>query len=130
MDAQTVQDFNRSGLVHFLAISGTHIVVIFGLFYFLLIKILPLKFRKYAIISSLIFIWFLPFLSDSEVPLYVQVYCWVFILFTFCFKGNRSAAFTFSVCFYYFNIWYSTAFWCRFQLSFAFWEFTGWISRF
>jgi competence protein ComEC len=43
MDAQTVQDFNRSGLVHFLAISGTHIVVIFGLFYFLLIKILPLK---------------------------------------------------------------------------------------
>jgi competence protein ComEC len=34
MDAQTVQDFNKSGLVHFLAISGTHIVVIFGLFYF------------------------------------------------------------------------------------------------
>lgn len=57
IDAQTVQDFNRSGLVHFLAISGTHIVVIFGLFYLLLIKILPLKFRKYAIISSLAFIW-------------------------------------------------------------------------
>lgn len=57
IDAQTVQDFNRSGLVHFLAISGTHIVVIFGLFYFLLIKILPLKHRKYAIISSLILIW-------------------------------------------------------------------------
>lgn len=57
MDAQTVQDFNRSGLVHFLAISGTHIVAIFGLFYFLLIKILPLKLRKYAVISSLVFIW-------------------------------------------------------------------------
>jgi competence protein ComEC len=57
IDQQTVQDFNRSGLVHFLAISGTHIVVIFGLFYFLLIKILPLKLRKYAILSSLIFIW-------------------------------------------------------------------------
>ncbi|WP_312399033.1 ComEC/Rec2 family competence protein [Chryseobacterium sp.] len=57
IDSQTVQDFNKSGLVHFLAISGTHIVVIFGLFYFLLIKILPLKLRKYAIISSLIFIW-------------------------------------------------------------------------
>lgn len=57
IDAQTVQDFNRSGLVHFLAISGTHIVVIFGLFYFVLIKILPLRFRKQAIISSLIFIW-------------------------------------------------------------------------
>jgi competence protein ComEC len=57
IDAQTVQDFNRSGLVHFLAISGTHIVVIFGLFYFLLIKILPLKCRKYAIVSSLVLIW-------------------------------------------------------------------------
>jgi len=61
MDAQTVQDFNRSGLVHFLAISGTHIVVIFGLCYLLLIKILPLKLRKYAIISSLIFIWLFTF---------------------------------------------------------------------
>jgi competence protein ComEC len=57
IDAQTVQDFNRSGLVHFLAISGTHIVVIFGLFYLILIKVLPLRLRKYAIISSLIFIW-------------------------------------------------------------------------
>ena len=57
IDSQTAQDFNRSGLVHFLAISGTHIVVIFGLFYFLLIRILPLKFRKFAIISSLFFIW-------------------------------------------------------------------------
>ena len=57
MGSNTVQDFNRSGLVHFLAISGTHIVVIFGLFYFLLTQILPLKFRKYAVITSLIFIW-------------------------------------------------------------------------
>ncbi|SEW48979.1 competence protein ComEC [Chryseobacterium wanjuense] len=57
IDSQTIQDFNRSGLVHFLAISGTHIVVIFGLFYFLLMKFFPLKFRKYAIILSLIFIW-------------------------------------------------------------------------
>jgi len=57
IDAETLQDFNKSGLVHFLAISGTHIVVIFGLFYMVLIKVLPLRFRKYAIISSLIFIW-------------------------------------------------------------------------
>lgn len=57
MDADTVQDFNRSGLVHLLAISGTHIVIIFGLFYFLMVRCIPLKFRKYAIISSLIFIW-------------------------------------------------------------------------
>lgn len=57
IDAQTVEDFSRSGLIHFLAISGTHIVVIFGLFYFVLIKILPLKFRTFAIIVSLSFIW-------------------------------------------------------------------------
>jgi competence protein ComEC len=41
MDAQTVQDFNRSGLVHFLAILGT-IAFLCGLFR--LFKILPLKF--------------------------------------------------------------------------------------
>uniref|UniRef100_A0AAU6WP33 ComEC/Rec2 family competence protein n=1 Tax=Chryseobacterium endophyticum TaxID=1854762 RepID=A0AAU6WP33_9FLAO len=57
IDQQTVQDFSRSGLVHFLAISGTHIVVIFGLFYFIFIKVLPLRFRKEAIISSLVLIW-------------------------------------------------------------------------
>lgn len=57
IDAETLQDFNKSGLVHFLAISGTHIVVIFGLFYIVLIKVLPLHFRKYAIISSLVLIW-------------------------------------------------------------------------
>ncbi len=57
MDERTVQDFSRSGLVHFLAISGTHIVVIFGLFYFMFIKVLPLTFRKFAIMASLVFIW-------------------------------------------------------------------------
>lgn len=57
IDQETVKDFNRSGLVHFLAISGTHIVVIFGIFYFLFVLLLPLKFRKYAVISSLVFIW-------------------------------------------------------------------------
>ncbi|MGD1319475.1 ComEC/Rec2 family competence protein [Chryseobacterium sp. 2R14A] len=57
IDAETVEDFNRSGLVHFLAISGTHIVVIFGMFYFLMMRFSPVGFRKYAIIISLIFIW-------------------------------------------------------------------------
>ncbi|WP_255812786.1 ComEC/Rec2 family competence protein [Chryseobacterium sp. MA9] len=57
IDAGTVQDFNKSGLVHFLAISGTHIVVIFGMFYYLLIRFIPLQFRKYAVILSLVFIW-------------------------------------------------------------------------
>ncbi|MGI9651662.1 ComEC/Rec2 family competence protein [Chryseobacterium sp. RLHN22] len=57
IDTETVQDFNRSGLVHFLAISGTHIVVIFGMFYFLMMRFSPVGFKKYAIVISLIFIW-------------------------------------------------------------------------
>lgn len=57
IDVNTMQDFNRSGLVHFLAISGTHIVVIFGLLYFFLVRLIPIKFRKLAVILSLIFIW-------------------------------------------------------------------------
>ena len=57
IDSTVVEDFNRSGLVHLLAISGTHIMAIFGLFYFLLKFILPLKLRRYTIIISLLFIW-------------------------------------------------------------------------
>ncbi|MGK6343967.1 ComEC/Rec2 family competence protein [Chryseobacterium sp. DT-3] len=57
MDSETVEDFNRSGMVHLLAISGTHIVVIFGMFYFLLTRFSPLRLRKYAVISSIVFIW-------------------------------------------------------------------------
>ncbi|MBK1898139.1 ComEC/Rec2 family competence protein [Chryseobacterium sp. YIM B02567] len=57
IDPSVIQDFSRSGLVHFLAISGTHIMVIFGLFYFLLKLLLPLKLRKYTVIVSLVFIW-------------------------------------------------------------------------
>jgi len=56
-DAVTAQDFNRSGLMHFLAISGTHIVVIFGMVYMVLTRYVPASFRKYAIILSLVFIW-------------------------------------------------------------------------
>ncbi|WP_262149317.1 ComEC/Rec2 family competence protein [Chryseobacterium foetidum] len=57
IDSETVQDFNRSGLVHFLAISGTHIVVIFGMFYFLMMRFSSVQFKKYAIVISLLFIW-------------------------------------------------------------------------
>lgn len=57
MDPSTVEDFRRSGLVHLLAISGTHIVVIFGMFYFLLGRFIPIQFRKYVILLSLVFIW-------------------------------------------------------------------------
>lgn len=58
MDSETVDDFNKTGLVHFLAISGSHIAIIFGIFFLVFVKIFPLKYRKFAIISSLVFIWF------------------------------------------------------------------------
>ena len=57
MDAETVADFSRTGLAHILAISGSHIAVIFVLIYFIFQKIFPSKLRKYGIISSVVFIW-------------------------------------------------------------------------
>lgn len=57
MSNESVRDFNRSGLMHFLAISGTHIVIIFWLIMFLFNKIFTLKLRKFGIIFSLILIW-------------------------------------------------------------------------
>lgn len=57
IDSDTVSDFQNSGLIHLLAISGTHIGIIFGLIYLLCLKIFPVKFRSFAIILSLIFIW-------------------------------------------------------------------------
>lgn len=57
INSTVVQDFSKSGLVHFLAISGTHIMVIFGLFYFLFKSLLPLKLRRYTIVVSLLVLW-------------------------------------------------------------------------
>lgn len=57
MDAETVSDFSKSGLVHLLAISGSHMVIIFWIIMFFLKWIFPLKFRKLALIISLILIW-------------------------------------------------------------------------
>ena len=58
MDEITVQDFNKSGLVHFLAISGTHIVIIFWLIMLVLGFLFPVRFRKMSIVFSLFLIWF------------------------------------------------------------------------
>ncbi|WP_233741948.1 ComEC/Rec2 family competence protein [Halpernia frigidisoli] len=57
MDAETVSDFQKSGLIHLLAISGTHIGIIFGVVFFIFLKIFPKRFRSQAIILSLVFIW-------------------------------------------------------------------------
>ncbi len=57
MDAETVQDFSKSGLVHLLAISGSHMAIIFWLVLALLKPIFPVKFRNFPVIISLILIW-------------------------------------------------------------------------
>ncbi len=57
MDAEMVSDFSKSGLVHFLAISGTHLAIVFWLILYLLKPIFPEKFRKIPILLSLLFIW-------------------------------------------------------------------------
>ncbi|WP_228442176.1 ComEC/Rec2 family competence protein [Chryseobacterium nematophagum] len=57
MDYQTMEDFNKTGLIHLLAISGTHIAVIFGLFYFISTQYSPVRFKKYGVIGSVILIW-------------------------------------------------------------------------
>ena len=57
IDKETVSDFSKTGLAHILAISGSHIAVIFGIFYFVFIKLFPARFRKTAIVLSLVSIW-------------------------------------------------------------------------
>ncbi|MBV2164937.1 MAG: ComEC family competence protein [Kaistella sp.] len=57
MDAETVEDFTKSGLMHVLAISGSHMAIIFWLILVVLNPIFPPRFRNYKIIMSLILIW-------------------------------------------------------------------------
>ena len=57
MDSETVQDFNQTGLTHLLAISGSHMVIIFWMTLFVFNQIIPVKFRKLSIILSLALIW-------------------------------------------------------------------------
>lgn len=57
MDNETVQDFSKSGLVHILAISGSHMAIIFWLILLVLNPIFPPKFRNLKIVISLTLIW-------------------------------------------------------------------------
>lgn len=57
MDKETVQDFQKSGLMHILAISGSHMAIIFMLILLVLNPIFPPKFRNTKIIISLVLIW-------------------------------------------------------------------------
>lgn len=57
IDSEMVQDFSKSGLVHFLAISGTHLAIIFWLILFLLKPIFPAQYRQVPIFISLVLLW-------------------------------------------------------------------------
>ena len=57
MDKETVQDFSKSGLMHILAISGSHMAIIFWLILLVLNPIFPPKFRNFKIVISLVLIW-------------------------------------------------------------------------
>lgn len=57
MDTETVQDFNKSGLVHFLAISGTHFAIIFGMLLLLLKPMFPVRYSRIPVVLSLLLIW-------------------------------------------------------------------------
>ena len=57
MDEEMVSDFSKSGLVHFLAISGTHLVIIFWLILFLLKPIFSVKQKNISIILALLLLW-------------------------------------------------------------------------
>lgn len=57
MNSDLVTDFNRSGLTHFLAISGTHVIIIFGLIMLFFTTVFPSNFRKIAILVSVVLIW-------------------------------------------------------------------------
>lgn len=57
MGAELVSDFSKSGLVHFLAISGTHFAIIFWLILFLLKPLFSAKNRNVLIIISLVLLW-------------------------------------------------------------------------
>ena len=64
MDRETVEDFSKSGLVHILAISGSHMAIIFWLILLLLKPIFPARFRNVPIVISLIFIWLFAIFID------------------------------------------------------------------
>lgn len=57
MDGVVVSDFNKSGLVHILAISGSHMLIVFWVILFLLNKMTSVKYRKISLVVALLGIW-------------------------------------------------------------------------
>lgn len=57
MGEVVVQDFSKSGLMHFLAISGTHFAVIFWMLLSLLKPLFSVKYRNIPLVVSLVLLW-------------------------------------------------------------------------
>ena len=68
IDKETVSNFSRTGLAHILAISGSHIVVIYMILFWIFGQIYSARFRKAAIITSLLFIWLFAIFIDYGNP--------------------------------------------------------------
>lgn len=71
MDPEIENDFRRTGVVHLLAISGLHVMMIFQILMFLL---KPIKFirhgTQYRIIIGLILIWIFVAFTDFRPPVF------------------------------------------------------------
>lgn len=85
MDAETVTDFNQTGLTHLLAISGSHMVIIFWITLLIFNQIIPVKFRKVSIVLSILLIWTFAIFIDygSSVMrscLMITCYYWMVLL--------------------------------------------------
>lgn len=57
MDGETVKDFNQTGLTHLLAISGSHMVIIFWIVLSIFNQVFSVKFRNVSIVLSILLIW-------------------------------------------------------------------------
>ena len=64
IDKEIIQNFTRTGLIHILAISGSHMAIIFLLILFFLKPIFSVKYRHIPIYLSLLAIWAFAILID------------------------------------------------------------------
>ena len=64
IDKEIIQNFTRTGLIHILAISGSHMAIIFLLILFFLKPIFSVKYRNIPIYLSLLAIWAFAILID------------------------------------------------------------------
>ncbi len=64
IDKEIIQNFTRTGLIHILAISGSHMAIIFLLILFFLKPIFSVKYKNVPIYLSLLAIWTFAILID------------------------------------------------------------------